>query len=343
MNGYSRCSAWIRTRCTVWGVTLAMLFRALMAWGEDGATSPQPQATHRVAIVLNGALTTQRPLLESFVRGMGEHGYINGDGLALDVRWANSQPDRLPRIISGALEQKPDVLVVAGPEAVRAAKAATATVPIVVASVSDSAGERLAASFAHTGGNVTGIAVPAEVLTAKTLKHLHELVPSAQRIAVLTNPANPLHLVAWKETESAARTLGVRLVRFEASGFGDLERALATMSKQRPQALVISADPLFNGFRRRIAKYAASERIPTGFFCREALSDGGLMSYSPSIAENYHRSASFVHRILQGAKPHELPVEQPVDFELVVNVRAARALGITVPQAMVASAEELVD
>ena len=333
--------AWYRACC----IAVASLFAALSAWGGGDFPAGQPASTPapRVAIVFNGTPETHRPLLEAFLRGMNGLGYTNGRSVTLDVRWAESRLERLPEIISVALQRKPDVIVVAGSQAVRAAKDATGSVPIVMASAGDPVAQGLVASLAHPGGNVTGIAIPSDVLMAKILEQLHELVPSASRFGVLTNPSNPVHAIAWKQTEAIARTRRVSLMRFEASGLRELERALASVADQRPDALVVSADPLFNGFRRRIARFAADKRIPAGFFSRDAVAEGALLSYSPSIAEHHFMSAKYVHRILQGAKPHALPVEQPMDFELFINVRTARALGIRIPQAVIASAEELID
>jgi len=342
MNRVLRLAATVRSCCRACVIALASLFAALSAWGAGdipAATTPIP----RVAILFNGTPETHRTFYEAFLRGMNESGYANGRNVVLDVRWAETRLDRLPEIIAGMLRLNPEVIVVAGSQAVRAAKAVTATVPIVMASVGDPVGQGLIASLARPGGNVTGIAVPSEVLMAKILEQLHELVPKASRIGVLTNPSNPVHPIAWKQTEAAAKLLGVSLLRYEASGVGELERALGAIADQRPHAVVVSADALFNSFRRRIVRFAAGKRIPVGFFCREAVNEGGLMSYSPSIAENHFLSASYVHRILKGAKPHELPVEQPMDFELFVNVRTAKALGITIPQSVIASAEELID
>lgn len=345
MNRVPHFPATVRTWLRACSIVLASLFATLSAWGAGDipAAGQGPTPVPRVAIVFNGTPETQRTFFEAFLRGMNEFGYANGRNVVLDVRWAEKRLDRLPEIVDGLLRRDPQVIVVAGSQAVRAAKAATATVPIVMASVGDPVGQGLIASLARPGGNITGIAVPSEVLMAKILEHLHELVPKATRIAVLTNPSNPVHPIAWKQTQAAARTLGVSLLRFEASGLGELERALAAIADQRPHALVVGADALFNSFRARIARFAADKRIPAGFFCRDAVNEGGLMSYAPSTAENHFMSARYVHRILKGAKPHELPVEQPMDFELYVNMRTAKALGITIPQSVIASAEELID
>ncbi len=323
------------------GAGLASLLATLAALGASDI--PNSQHVPRVAIVFNGTPETHRSLLLAFADGMNELGYTNGREVVLDVRWAHSQPHRLPEIISDLLGRKPDVLVVAGSQAAWAARNATKTIPIVMASVADPVAQGLVASLARPGGNLTGIAIPSEGPIARIVEHLHELVPSASRIAVLINPTNPVHAISWKQAQLTAKKRRVELTRFEASGLGELELALAAMAKERPHALVVSADMLFNSFHRRIARFAADKRIPTGYFSRDAVAGGGLMSYSPSIAEHYFISARYVHHILNGMKPHELPIEQPMQFELTVNVRTARALGITLPQAVISSAEELID
>jgi putative ABC transport system substrate-binding protein len=303
------------------------------------ASAPVP----RVGIILNGTPETRRIYFEAFLRGMNELGYADGRNVVLDVRWVTSRPDQLPETIAALLRRNPDVIVVAGSQAVRAAKAATSTVPIVMAAVGDPVGQGLIASLARPGCNVTGVAIPSETLMSSILERMHELVPKASRIAVLTNPANSVHSIAWSQTEATARALGVGLLRFDASDLGELERALAAIERQRPDALVVGADTLFNSFRGRLVKFAASRRIPAGYFFSQAVAEGGLMSYSSSVGEHHYRSASYVHRILSGAKSHELPVEIAADFEWSINVRTAKALGITIPQSVIASADELVD
>jgi len=326
-------------------IALASLCASLSSWAADAPASAGQgsKALPRVAVIFNGSRATHATSLEGFLRGMNELGYANGRNVALEVRWADGRLERLPQIIGGLLEREPQVIVVSGSQAVHAAKAATATTPIVMAAAGDAVGQKLVASVARPGGNITGIAVPSEALMAKVLEQLHELVPNAWRIAVLTNPANPVHPIAWRQAQAVARTRGLTLLRFEASGLGELERALAAIAGERPQALVVSADALFNAFRTRIVRFAAAQKIPAGYFSRDAVDEGGLLSYAPSIAENYLASARYVHRILQGVKPHELPVTQSVDFELHVNIRAAKSLGIKIPQSVISSAEELID
>jgi len=328
------------------GTGIASLLPALAAMGaNDPPTQPESvlKRTPRVAIIFNGTNETHRPSFDAFLRGLHDLGYTNGNSVALDVAWMDSRVDRLPGAIAKLLDRKPDVLVVAGSQAVRAAKTATSSIPVVMAAVGDPVGQGLVRSLSHPGGNVTGIAVPVDLLMAKVLEQLHDLVPAASRIGVLANPANPVHAIAWKQTEAVAKSHGVRLVRYDASSVVELERTLAAIALDHPQALVVSGDALFAAFQSRIVRFAAREKIPAGYFSRDAVSEGGLLACAPSVAENYFASARYVHRILQGSKPHELPIAQPAQFELFLNVRTARALGITVPEPIVASAEELLD
>lgn len=335
-----------RSACRACCLALASFLVAPAAMSADDSparAAQDPTPLPRVAVVFNGNRETHAASFAAFLRGMTEAGYVNGRNVMLDVRWAEGRLERLPQLIGGVLERAPQVIVVSGSQAVHAAKSATATTPIVMAAAGDAVAQKLVASFAHPGGNVTGIAVPSEALMAKILEQLHELVPRASRIAVLTNPSNPVHPVAWKQTEAVAKTRGLSLLRFEASALGELERALSAIAAERPHALVVSADALFNAFRARIVRFSASLKIPTGHFSRDAVNEGGLLSYAPSIAENYFASTRYVQRILQGARPHQLPVAESVDFELFVNTRTAKALGITIPQSVIASAEELID
>jgi putative ABC transport system substrate-binding protein len=229
MNRVLRLSASVRAWCRACGIAVASLLAALSAWGGDDMLARQQASTPapRVAIVFNGTPETHRTFFEAFLRGMNELGYANGHSVALDVRWAESRPDRLPAILSGVLERKPDVIVVAGSQAVARGPGGDQLRSDRDGIGRGSGRSGLVASLAHPGGNVTGIAIPSEALMAKILEHLHELVPSASRIAVLTNPSNPVHAIAWKQTEALARTRRVSLTRFEASGLRELERALA--------------------------------------------------------------------------------------------------------------------
>ena len=328
------------------GAGIASFLAALAAMGADDLPQhPEPvlKRSPRVAVIFNGTNETHRSSLDAFLRGLHDFGYTNGNSVALDVLWMDSRLDRLPGAVAKLLDRKPDVLVVAGSQAVRAAQTATSRTPVVMAAVGDPVGQGLVRSLSHPGGNITGIAVPVELLMAKVLEQLHDLVPAASRIGVLANPSNPVHAIAWRQTEAVAKARGVRLVRYDASSVAGLERTLAAIALEHPQALVVSGDALFVAFQARIVRFAAREKIPAGYFSRDAVNEGGLLACAPSLAENYFASARYVHQILQGSRPHDLPIAQPAQFELFINVRTARALGVKVPEPIVASAEELID
>lgn len=297
----------------------------------------------RVAVVLNGSRESHRPIYEGFLEGMAVHGYIDGHNVALAVRWLEGLLERLPATIGELLALRPEMIVVAGSQAVRAARAATSRVPIVMAVAGDPVVQGFVASLSRPGGNVTGIAIGSEALVIRMFEVLHEVLPRARRIGVLVNPANPLHAIAWRQAQTEAKVIGLALQPYAASGVSELERALEAVARERPEALVVGPDALFTSFRARVARFALAQRIPSAWFFSEAVNEGGLLGLSASTANYYYRSARYVHRILKGARPQDLPVEQPDGFDLTINVRTARALGIRIPQSVIASADALVD
>lgn len=297
----------------------------------------------RVAVVLDGSRESHRTSYEAFLEGMAALGYLNGRNLMLEARWLEGRLERLPAVIAELLELPVDVIVVAGSQAVRAARRATLRVPIVMAAAGDPVAQGFIASLPRPGGNVTGIAIASEIMVSRMFEILHEVLPNAKRIAALTNPSNAVHGIALKQAHSEAAMRRLTLLPYEASSLGELERALAAILEQRPEALVVGADALFASFRGRIARFALANRVPSAWFFSEALSEGGLMSFSASMTDNYYRAARYVHRILKGARPQDLPVEQHDGFELTINVRTAKALGIRIPQSVIASADELID
>lgn len=321
----------------------ALVLGLLASVAAPGSLFAQAAArAHRVAIVLNGSPETHQAYYDAFLEGMNRLGYRLGRSLLLEDRWVAGRLDRLGEIIGELLSLQPDVLVVAGSQAVRAAKAATSAVPIVMFA-GDPVAQGVIESLARPGGNLTGLSIPPEALMSRILEKLHQIVPKASRVAVLANPSNPVHPLLWKQTQATARTLGVSVQRFDASNFHQLEIGLAAIAKQRPQALVVGADALFNSFRGYIVKFALANRLPSGHFFREAAAEGALMSYSSSLDEGYYRLANYVDRVLKGAQPREMPVEQLEIFELVINVRTARALGIALSQPVIESTNEFID
>jgi putative ABC transport system substrate-binding protein len=279
---------------------------------------------------------------EGFRNGLGELGYVEGQNITIESRWAAGKYDRLPGLAAELVRLKMDVIVTVAVPAIRAAREATSTIPIVMASVVDPVATGLVASLARPGGNITGLSNMAPQLVGKQLEMLKEVVPKASRAAVLWNPANLGNAPQLRAAEVAARTLGVRLQPVEARGPSEIDSAFAAMTKEGAGAVVVLVDVLFVDQRTRIANLAATHRLPAVYGTPEPVEAGGLMAYGPSFLYNYRRAAVYVDKILKGAKPADLPIEQPTKFELVVNLKTAKALGLTIPQSLLSRADEVI-
>lgn len=278
--------------------------------------------------------------IQELRQGLEERGYVEGQSILLEIRWAEGHVERMPELVAELVGLKVDVLVApSGPAAV-AAKNATQTIPIVMIAF-DPAGLGLIGSLSRPGGNVTGLSYYYEAITAKKLELLKEFVPGLARVGVLRNPLNPGHPTLWKETEVAAQRLGVALEAVEVRRPEDFEAAFATFKERNAQALFPLGDGLT--YRSQIAALAASNRLPAIYPSREHPDAGGLMSYGPSIVHLFRQTASFVDKILKGARPADLPVEQPTKIELVINVKVAKTLGLTVPPSLLTRADELIE
>ncbi len=267
---------------------------------------------------------------------------MEGQTIALEVRWAEGRNERIPELVAELVGLKMDVLVVGSSAGALAAKKATGTIPIVMVAA-DPVGLGLVTSLARPGGNVTGLSYFNEAIIAKRLQLLKELVPGLARLAVLRNPIVAVHAIFWQETEVAARKLGVALQPLEVRGPEDFEAAFAAATRGNAQALIALDDALTLAHRPRIVALAASSRLPAMYGFREFPDDGGLMSYGPSFVVLHRRAATFVDKILKGAKPADLPVEQPTKFELVINRKTANALGLTVPSTLLAQADDVIE
>jgi putative tryptophan/tyrosine transport system substrate-binding protein len=282
--------------------------------------------------------------LPSFRLGLNETGYTEGRNVAIEYRRAEDQLERLPALAGDLVGRKVSLIVAAGSPAVAlAAKSATTSIPIVFSNASDPVKLGLVASLNRPGGNVTGVTTVSAELEAKRLAMLHELVPSATSIAVLVNPARPGLDAQLAQIQEAARVLGLPLHILKASGASDLDAAFATLVQLRAGALIITADGLFADHRDQIAALAKRYSVPTMFQFRELAAAGGLMSYGPSFGESYRQTGILVGRILGGDKPADLPVMQSIKFELVINMKTAKALGIEVPISMQMLADEVID
>jgi putative ABC transport system substrate-binding protein len=293
----------------------------------------------RVGIVFSGP---RSPGLEAFRQGLRELAYVEGETIVLEVRSAEASFDRIPELVAELVGLKVDVLVASGPPAALAAKNATQTIPIVMVAVNP-VGIGLAASLSRPGGNVTGLSYLTEEIIAKRLQLLKELVPELARVGVLKNPMDASHPTVWKETEVAAQRFGVALEALEVRRPEDFEAAFATFKQRNAQALLVFGDALTFAYRSQIAALAASSRLPSMYALREYPDAGGLMSYGASVVHLFRRLAIFVDKILKGAKPADLPIEQPTKFELVINVKVAKALGLTVPPSLLVQADEVIE
>ena len=284
------------------------------------------------------------PLLDAFRQGLRELGWVEGQNIVIDYRYAEGRVDRLPDLAADLVRLKVDLIVSLGTQGVTAAKNATETIPIVMIAVRDPVGTGLIASLARPGGNVTGVSGYAGLeIVAKQLELLKETVPKIRRVAILSNPTNAYHQLAIRELNVAARSLEVKLQPLEARGPNEFEGAFAAMAKERVGALLVLSDVIFNSHGERLAELAVKSRLPTVNAVRESVEAGGLMSYGPSFLDSYRRSAAYVDKILKGAKAADLPVEQPTKFELVINLKVAKALGLEVPPLLIAQADELIE
>jgi len=292
------------------------------------AHAQPPAQVLRIGVLLFSG--PDSPAIEPFRQGLREHGWVEGQNLAIEWRYADGQAERLPALAAELVRLPVNVLVTHG-LTIRPAQHATQTIPIVMAIVTDPVGSGLVASLARPGGNLTGLSIGAAELGGKRLELLMQAVTQAARVAVLWNPANPNKVLEWQGTQTAAHALGVSLHSVEVRGPDDFEGAFATLTRERPDALITFADPLTLAQHRRIVAFATQHRLAMISELKAFAEAGGLMTYGPSDSDLWRRAAAYVHKILKGARPADLPVEQPMKFELVLNLKTAQALGITFP------------
>ncbi len=282
------------------------------------------------------------PVRTAFNRGLQERGWIEGQNFVLTTRFAQFKSERLRELVSELVQRKVDVIVVSTAEGALAAKHGTSTIPIVAVDPADAVGIGLVASLARPGGNVTGLSYLGTELTAKQLELLKEAVPNLSRVAALSNPANPTHAPRLGAADIAAQRLRVTLELFEARTPGELNKAFAAMTRARVGGVLVLTDPMFNAEARRLAQLASTSGFPAIYGFRTWVDVGGLMSYGPDLADLFHRAATYVDKILKGAKPGDLPIEQPTKFELVINLKTAKALALTIPQLLLQRADDVI-
>jgi putative ABC transport system substrate-binding protein len=307
------------------------------------AEAQQAGKVPRIGFLRGTSPSDRPPLLDAFRQGLRELGWVEGQNIVIDYRYAEGRFDRLPDLAAELVRLKVDIIVAQPVPAVAAAKNATETIPIVMISGGDPVVLGFVASLARPGGNVTGSSYGVGLeLVGKQLELLKETVPKVRRVAVLWNPANPGHPPAIREVNVAARSLGVQLQLLEARGSNEFDGAFAAMAKERVGALLVLSDAMFALHRTRLADLAARSRLPAAYGTREMVEAGGLMSYGSSLRDLFRRAATYVDKILKGAKPGDLPVEQPTKFELVINIKTAKALGLTIPQSLLQRADEVI-
>jgi putative tryptophan/tyrosine transport system substrate-binding protein len=282
-------------------------------------------------------------LWDALRKRMHELGYAEGDTVVFEPRWAEGKVDRLPALAAELANLPVEVIVTTGTPAARAAKRATDTIPIVMVGTTDPVGQGLVASLNRPGGNVTGLTLLSSDLSAKQLELLREAVPQASRIAMIWEAGNEGTAIAARNAESAAQALGISLQSLAVRGIDDFDGAFASMVHDRAAALIVGGSAVFFAERTRLIDLAAKHRLPAIFNERFYVQAGGLMSYGSAFTENFRRAGDYVDKILKGAKPADLPVEQPTKFELAINLKTAKALGITIPPNLLVQAEEVIE
>ena len=297
----------------------------------------------RIGFLEAGAPAANQHFLDAFKRGLGERGYVVGENVVIVDRWGDGQVDRFPGLLNELVQQKVDIIVVASTAGAVAAKAVIKTLPVVFVGVQDPVGIGIIGSLGHPGANLTGFSqAEEEGLVGKRLELFREAVPPIERLGLIWNPTAPGVDLRLKEARKAAAKFGVTVRTFEVSDAKDLDAAFATMTKERLARLMVLADPLTVRNRAHIVELAAKNRIPAIYPFLEFTRVGGLMAYGPSIPELFRRAAGYVEKILKGAKPADLPVEQPTKFDLVINLKTAKTLGLSIPRPVLARADELI-
>jgi putative ABC transport system substrate-binding protein len=306
-----------------------------------GAVRAQQKATPLIGYLSAGS--PYAPLVAAFRQGLSETGYVEGQNVAIEYRWAEGSYDRLPALAADLVGRKVDVIAtLGGTSSALAAKTATSTIPIVFSS-GDPVEQGLIASLARPGGNLTGFSIMNTELMPKRVELLSELVPQAKVIALLVNPNNPNTEGIFREVQEAARVKGLQLQILKAATESELDTAFASLVQEKTGALVVNVDPFFNSRREQLLALTSRHAVPAIYGWRELAAAGGLISYGMNFALNYREVAIYVGKILMGAKPADLPVQQPTKFELVVNLKTARALGLTIPQSILAAADEFIE
>jgi putative ABC transport system substrate-binding protein len=319
---------------------ITLLGGAAATW-PVGARAQQPAKRYRIGMLETVSPALNAAQLDAFRSGLRQLGYVEGQTYTIEYRSADGYANRFPDLAAELVQLGVDLIVVRGTPAAIAAKNATGTIPVVMASV----GEPLLVvdSLARPGRNVTGLSAFVNVMTSKRLELIRELVPTMSRIALFANMSNPVSPPQWEETKTAARTLGIQAELLDVRSLDDVGRAFETAVGKRVEALLVAFDGLFQANTRMITELAERNRLPAIYIGREYIEAGGLMTYGVNFPHLYFRAATYVDKIFKGAKPADLPIEQPTKFELIINLKAAKALGLTVPPIMQMTADEVIE
>jgi putative ABC transport system substrate-binding protein len=308
------------------------------------AEAQQAAGLPRIGYLAPGSLAEPRfqRFLQVFREGLRERGHLEGQNITIEFRWAEGMFERLPGLAAELVQLKVNVIVAGGAPAAHAAKQATGTIPIVMVNVADPLAMGLVASLARPGGNVTGLSLMLPALVGKQLEVLREVVPTLSRVALLGNPTNPHNAVMVRHAQDAARALRVPLQSLEARDPSEIDMAFAAITTERAGAVIVLGDTILLNHRARIFNHAARRRLPTVSSGSEYAEAGSLLAYGPSLTDGNRRAATYVDKILKGTKPADLPIEQPTTFDLVINLKTAKGLGLTIPQAVLQRADRVI-
>ncbi len=320
--------------------SLAAILLATVSFAEAQQTSKIP----RIGFLFSASPSESSARIERFREGLRELGYVEGKNIAIEYRSSEGRPGQSPVFAAELVGLKVDVIVTMGTSPTQAAKNATATTPIVMTFVSDPVGFGFVASLTRPGGNITGLTNFGPELSGKRLELLKEVLPQASRVAILLDPATPLHTFLVREMQVPATALGMKLLSSELRDRSpkQVEEAFGTLKKRHPDALMVLLTPSTSPLMKRIVELAVKHRLPTTYHWKEYVEDGGLMYYGPSVPDMYRRAAALVDKILKGAKPADLPVEQPTKFEMIINLKVAKQIGLTIPPNVLARADRVI-
>jgi putative ABC transport system substrate-binding protein len=306
------------------------------------AAAQQPAKVPRIGFLITSSPSAIAPRMDAFLQGLRELGYLDGKNIVIERRYAEGKFDQLPALAAELVSLKVDVIVTSGPTATRPAKSATSTIPIVMTFDDDPVGSGFVASLARPGGNITGLSTLSPEISGKQLELLKEIVPKLGRVAVIGTSTRQGTEQTLKEMEPAAGAFGVKLQYLDVQNSKDIESVFQAATRGRADAILVVQSPVFNSHRAQMADLAAKSRLPAAYPRREFVEDGGLMSYGVNISDLDRRAAGYVDKILKGAKPADLPVEQPTKFELVINLKAAKQIGLTIPPNVLARADRVI-